>query len=78
MRSITVRIAAAVRISWLGAAMVAAAAVAACAPVERGTVEVARVQVDAPESNLSPSPSSSASTPGRPPSAPLSEESWAG
>ena len=46
MRLITVRIASAARISWLGAAMLATVAVVACVPVERGTVEVARVQFD--------------------------------
>ena len=36
----------AVRIAWLGIAMAATAAAPACAPVERGTVAVARVRVD--------------------------------
>src|SRR3954468_5412504 len=36
----------AVRIAWLGIAVVATAAAPACAPVERGTVAVARVRVD--------------------------------
>jgi hypothetical protein len=40
MRFITVRIA------WLGVATAAAAAVSACVPVERNTVELARVQID--------------------------------
>src|SRR4051794_10513341 len=36
----------AVRIAWLGIAIAATAAAPACAPVERGTVAVARVRVD--------------------------------
>jgi hypothetical protein len=36
----------AVRIAWVGVVTTAAAMASACAPVERNTVEVARVQVD--------------------------------
>ncbi len=36
----------AVRIAWLGVAAAAAAAASACAPVEPGVINVARVQVD--------------------------------
>jgi hypothetical protein len=46
MRLITVPIARAGRIAWLGAATIAAAAACACVPVERGTTVVARVQED--------------------------------
>jgi hypothetical protein len=46
MRSTTVRLAAAIRVFGLGAAIVATAATVACVPVERGTAEVARVRFD--------------------------------
>src|SRR4051812_17042649 len=36
----------AIRIAWLGVAMAGAAAVSACAPVERGTATFARVRID--------------------------------
>jgi hypothetical protein len=46
MRFITIRIAWAARIAWLGAAAAACVAASACVPVERDTVEVARVKFD--------------------------------